>query len=160
MWDTYSVWDLRETYSAITIIPNFFLTGIVAIIVSCLVIIWGVGFIHRKQVVIIFLLLSIIQLLFGGSFVIDLAIITTITATSINKPLTCWKNHLSSRVKDLLAKLWFWSLIAYIILSFSMLGITVFGANNGSFQELLGVLAALMFAPLILMTIGGFAYDT
>lgn len=30
-----------ETYSAIAIIPNFFVTGILAIIASCLVIIWG-----------------------------------------------------------------------------------------------------------------------
>jgi len=39
MWDTYGIGDLWETYSAITIIPNFFLTGIVAILVSFLVII-------------------------------------------------------------------------------------------------------------------------
>ena len=42
MWDTYGIWDLWDTYSAITIIPNFFLTGIVAILVSFLVIIWSV----------------------------------------------------------------------------------------------------------------------
>lgn len=159
MWKTYGLSELMETYSALTIVPNFFVTGMLAIIASCVVIIWGVGFIHRKHGVIIFLLLSVIQLLVGGSFVMDLALITTITATRTNNPLTWWKIHLSSRVKDLLAKLWFWSLIAYIILSFTMLGITVFGVNDGSFQELLGVLAALMFAPLILMIIGGFAYD-
>lgn len=88
MWTTYSIYDLMETYSAITIIPNFILTGISAIIVSCLVIIWAVVFIHKKHGVIIFLLLSIIQLLVGGAFVMDLAIITGITATRINKPLT------------------------------------------------------------------------
>lgn len=54
MWTTYSIYDLMETYSAITIIPNFFVTGILAIIVSCLVIIWAVGFIHKKHGVIIF----------------------------------------------------------------------------------------------------------
>jgi len=34
MWDTYGIRDLWDTYSAITIIPNFFLTGIVAILVT------------------------------------------------------------------------------------------------------------------------------
>jgi len=159
MWKTYGLSELMETYSALTIIPNFLVTGILAVIVGCVVIIWGVGFVHRKHGVIIFLLLSIIQFLVGGSFVMDLALITTITATRINKPLTWWRTHLSSGVKDLLAKLWFWSLIAYIILSFTMLGITIFGVNDGSLQELLDILAALMFAPLILMIIGGFAYD-
>ena len=36
MWKTYSINELMETYSAITIIPNFFMTGILAIIVSCI----------------------------------------------------------------------------------------------------------------------------
>jgi hypothetical protein len=54
IWTTYSIYDLMETYSALTIIPNFFVTGILAIIVSCLVIIWAVGFIHKKHGVNIF----------------------------------------------------------------------------------------------------------
>ena len=159
LWKTYGISELMETYSALTIIPDFFVTGVLAIVVSCFVIIWGVGFIHRKHGVIIFLLLSIVQLLVGGSFVMDLAIITTVTATRLNKPLTWWRNHLSSRVKNLLSSLWLWSLVAYSILSSSMLGITVLGVNDGSFQELLGALAALMFVPLVLMIISGFAYD-
>lgn len=159
MWKTYGIADLMETYSALTIIPNFFVTGILAIVASCLVIVWGVCFIHRKHGVLVFLLLSVVQLLVGGSFVMDLAIITTVTATRINKPLIWWKNHLSSGVRDLLSSLWLWSLVAYSILSFSMLGVTVVGVNEGSIQELLGVLAALMFVPLILMIISGFAYD-
>ena len=71
MWTTYSILDLMETYSAMTIIPNFFITGMVAIMVSFLVIVWSVVFLHKKHGVIIFLLLSIIQLLVGAGFVID-----------------------------------------------------------------------------------------
>ena len=159
MWKTYGSSELMETYSALTVIPNFFVTGMFAIIASCLVIFWGVGFVHRKHGVIIFLLLSIFQLLVGGGFVMDLAIITTITATRINKPLTWWKNNLPIKMRGLLAKLWVWFLVAYSLISASMLGITIIGVNDVSFQESLGVLAALMFAPLILMIIGGFAYD-
>lgn len=123
MWTTYSIYDLMETYSAITIIPNFILTGISAIIVSCLVIIWAVVFIHKKHGVIIFLLLSIIQLLVGGAFVMDLAIITGITATRINKPLTWWRSHLSDKMKRSFAMIWPWSLIFYTILSIVLLGL-------------------------------------
>jgi len=71
MWATYSILDLMEIYSARTIIPNFFKTGMVVIIVSFLVIVWSVGFLHKKHGAIIFLLLSIIQLLVGAGFVID-----------------------------------------------------------------------------------------
>jgi len=159
MWNTYSIFDLMETYSAITIIPNFFLTGIVALIVSFLVIIWSVGFIHKRHGVMIFLLLSIIQLLVGGSFVMDLAIITAIIATRINKPLTWWRSHLSVKMQHSLAILWPWSLIFYAILSIMMLGITIFGGNHENLLNLLKILATIMFLPLILMIIGGFSYD-
>jgi len=40
-----------------------------------------------------------------------------------------------------------------------MLGITIFGVNDASLSDLLGVLAAAMFIPLLLMIFGGFAYD-
>ena len=159
MWDTYGIGDLWDTYSAITIIPNFFLTGIVAILVSFLVIIWSVGFIHKKYGAMIFLLLSIIQFLVGGSFVLDLALVAAIIATRINKPLTWWRSHLPVNLRSLLAKLWPWSFIAYVLLSLIMLGITIFGVNDASLSDLLGVLAAAMFIPLLLMIFGGFAYD-
>jgi hypothetical protein len=159
MWKTYELSELMETYSALTVIPNYFVTGILAIIVSSLVIIWGVGFIHRKHGVIIFFLLSITQLLVGGSFVMDLAIITTVVATRINKPLIWWKNHLQSKAQKVFVKSWFWSLTAYVILSISMLGITFFGVNNESIHGVLNILAALMFVPLLMMIIGGFVLD-
>ena len=159
MWTTYNIYELMETYSALTIIPNFLLTGIAAIIVSCLVIIWAVWFIHKKHGVIIFLLLSIIQLLVGGAFVMDMAIITGITATRINKPLRWWRSHLSNKMKRSFAMIWPWSLMFYTILSFILLGITILGLNNVELLEYLDIAATLMFIPIILMIVGGFAYD-
>ena len=159
MWDTYGIWDLWDTYSAITIIPNFFLTGIVAILVSFLVIIWSIGFVHKKYGAMIFLLLSIIQFLVGGSFVLDLALVAVIVATRINKPLTWWRSHLSVNVRNVLTKLWLWSFITYVFLSIILLGITIFGVNDASLLDLLGVFAAAIFIPLLLMIFGGFAYD-
>jgi len=48
------------TESALTIIPNFFVTGIVAIIVGLLVTIWAGAFIDRKYGAGVLMLLSII----------------------------------------------------------------------------------------------------
>ena len=159
IWTTYSIYELMEPYSALTIIPNFLLTGIASIIVSCLVMLWAVGFIHKKHGVIIFLLLSIIQFLVGGAFVMDLAIITSITATRINKPLRWWRSHLSDKMKRSFALIWPWSLMFYIVLSSILLGITILGLNNVDLLDYLEIAATLMFIPLILMIIGGFAYD-
>lgn len=148
-----------ETYSAITIVPNFLVNGILAIIISSLVIIWAVFFIQRKHGAIIFLLLSITQLLVGGAFVIDLAIITYITATRINKPLNWWRSHLSGSIRHALSKIWGWSTLFFIIISFVLLGITIFGVDNPELIDYLDISATLMFLPLILMIIGGFAID-
>ena len=159
MWRTYGITELMETYSAITIIPNFLYTGITAIITSSIVTIFSIKSLHKKHGATIFFLLSITQLLVGGSFVMDLAIITTLVATRINKPLEWWKNYLSFKTRKRLAKTWTGSLIAYSIISATMLTTTILGVNEESYQEFLGILAGLMFIPLLLMIIGGFSKD-
>lgn len=70
------------TYFAITIIPNLLVTGILSIIISGLVIIWSVRFVRRKNGALILLALSIMQMLVGGGWMIDLAIITCAHACS------------------------------------------------------------------------------
>ncbi len=54
---------------AMTIVPNFLLTGIIAIIMGILVTIWATMFIERKNGGLILILLSIIMLLFGGGII-------------------------------------------------------------------------------------------
>ena len=159
VWTTYEIYDLMETYSAITIIPNFLITGICAIIVSVLVIIWAVKFIHKKHGVLIFFILSIIQLLVGGSFVFDLAIITTLTATRINKPLSWWQSHLSDRMRKFFAAIWPFSLLFYSIIAIVLLLIPILSLYHGELQDYLELFATLMFLPLVLMIIGCFSYD-
>jgi len=54
---------------AFTLIPNFLITGIAAIIVSLAVIVWSIGFVHKKNGPFIFLLLFILLFLVGGGLV-------------------------------------------------------------------------------------------
>jgi hypothetical protein len=54
---------------AMTIIPNFLLTGMLAIIMGIIVTIWAGAFIDRKNGGLILILLSIIMLLVGGGIV-------------------------------------------------------------------------------------------
>ena len=56
-------------WPAITLVPNFFVTGILAILVSIIVIVWAVLFIQRKNGGLILILLSILMLLVGGGFI-------------------------------------------------------------------------------------------
>jgi uncharacterized PurR-regulated membrane protein YhhQ (DUF165 family) len=57
---------ILDSVGAFTVIPNFLITGIVAIIVSLSIIIWTVGFIHRKNGPHVFILLCILLFLVGG----------------------------------------------------------------------------------------------
>ena len=147
------------TYFAVTIIPNLILSGILSIIISCSVIIWSVGFVHRKNGTLILLVLSIMQMLVGGGWVIDLAIITCIIATRIDKPLNWWRSNLPTRLRIWLSKLLPYSLAVYTIVSINMLAITILGVNNVTLQKSMEILAAAMFIPILLMIFGGLAHD-
>ena len=157
-WDTYAFSDLMETYSAFTVVPNFLASGILAITVSCAGIIWAASSIHRKNGVVVYFLLCIAQFLVGGSFVLDLSLITCVVATRIGKPLSWWRSHLHAAVQRLLVKVWPWSMLTYAVLSIMLLAVPV-GANSPELIDQLGIVAALMFVPLGLMIVGGFAVD-
>ena len=155
---TYSMVD-DFTYHAITLIPIFLLTGILAFIVSGLVIIWSVRFVEKKYGVLTLFILCISQVLVGGAWVIDIAIIMCLLATRINKPLNWWRSHLTGRTRDWFAKFFPLSLVCYAIISGAMLMLTIFGVNSAILIDALSPLATTMFIPILLMILGGFAVD-
>jgi hypothetical protein len=55
------MWQGREP--ALTIIPNFFVAGVLAIIVSLIVLLWAAAFVQRKNGGLVLILLSMIQFL-------------------------------------------------------------------------------------------------
>ncbi|MHA2298880.1 MAG: hypothetical protein ACXAEU_16775 [Candidatus Hodarchaeales archaeon] len=120
-------WE-HATETAITIIPNYFWTGILAIVIGLLVTIWATVFIERKYGARVLFLLSITLWLVGGGFApIFFAIFATITATRINKPLTWWDTHLSIRVRSFLVKLWPWSVPVLVVIFWTGVEIAIFG---------------------------------
>ncbi len=113
---------------AISIIPNFFITGICAMMVGLLIVIWAGAFIDRKYGTRVLLLLSIILLLVGGGFgSAFLGTIASLVATQINRPLSWWRTHLTNRLRNILVKLWPWALIIYLFFFLSSIGIAIFG---------------------------------
>ena len=142
---------------ALTIVPNLFVTGILAIIVSLIIIIWAVAFAQRKNGGAVLILLSIIQLLVGGGIApIFPGITAGVAATKINSPLTWWRAHLPVNVRRLLAKLWLWSLIAFSFLYSSLLlSRYVYGTNVDLAMNLGDITLGLIF----LTVFAGFAHD-
>ncbi len=98
---------LLESIGAFTIIPNYLMTGIAAIVVGLAVLFWTIAFIHKKNGPTIFLLLSILLFLAGGGIAqVLLFLITWAVSTRIDKPLSWWRKSLSENLRIRLANIW------------------------------------------------------
>ena len=121
------VWEYASE-TALTIIPNFLISGIFAVIFGLLVTIWSGTFIDKKYGAWIFGLLTVILWLVGGGFApIFMAVFSFVAATRIRTPLTWWRNHLSVGIIMYLAKLWAWSIIIYTLIFVLGIEIAIFG---------------------------------
>jgi hypothetical protein len=60
------VWHACEP--AMTIIPNFLVTGILAVIIGIATMVWAAFFVHRRRGGLVLILLSIALLLVGGVY--------------------------------------------------------------------------------------------
>jgi len=97
---------------AFTIIPNFLLTGIAAMIVGLSIIIWSLGFVHKKNGPTAFILLFILLLIVGGGVAQVLFFpFIWLVSTRINQPLTWWRKVLPIKFQELFARAWPWFLV-------------------------------------------------
>lgn len=102
----------KET--AFTAIPNFLVTGILAMLVSIAVVTWSGWFIARKHGAVIFLLLSVLQFMVGGGFAqIFLVLLVTAAATQIPRRLDWFHPLRSVPLRRFLGRLWLLLLFAF-----------------------------------------------
>ncbi len=162
--EAHRMWVHGNEY-AFTVIPNFLITGILAMIVSLTIMIWSVGFVHKKNGPLVFLLLFILLFLVGGGIgQIVFFTLTWAVSTRINKPLTWWRKVLPESVRKVLSKLWSWSLIAGSLLIVMALEIAITGFVPGVNDPdliLIIMLTALGagLGILLLTFVAGFAHD-
>jgi hypothetical protein len=159
------IWE-NATETAITILPNFFWTGVLAMIFGLLVTIWAILFIDRKYGATILFFLSIILWLVGGGYApVIFTIFATITATRINKPLTWWNKRLSLGGRDFLVKLWPWSVIMLVITFWAGVEIAIFGypllwfVNVDLTYGIQWIFGILSFGLMFIVILSAIAYD-
>jgi len=105
------IWNACEP--AMTIIPNFLITGILAVIIGLLIAIWSVFFVQRKHGGLVLILLSVTLLLFGGGLFPPLiGIVGGIAGTKVNKPINRKK---PDSVLGFAAKLWPLPLVIFLV---------------------------------------------
>jgi hypothetical protein len=123
---------LHGTEEAFSIIPNFLVTGILAMAVALLIMIWSVRYIQTKNGPTVFILLFVLLFLVGGGIgQIVFFLPVWAFSTRINKPLTWWQKVLPENVRRVLAKLWPFTLTVASGLFLLALEIAIFGFLPG-----------------------------
>jgi hypothetical protein len=158
--------DILERIGAFTILPNYLLTGIATVIISLSVIIWTIGFIHKKHGPLIYLLLSVLLFLAGGGIaMISGFLLTWLVATRINKPLSWWNKVLPEKLKKTLAGIWLPVLVTGVLLFSTGMGIWLLFIPPGQANQvdtldyICWSFLGIGFLILILSVIAGFARD-
>ena len=165
--DAQQMW-LYGTEEAFTIIPNFLVTGILAMIVGLAIMIWSVGFIHRKGGPLVFIILCILSFLVGGGVAqILLFTMAWAFATRIHAPLTWWRKILPETIRQGLAKLWTFTLAIASVSFLIGLEIAIFGYVPGVGKSnpdlILKICWSFVFGGGLVMFlvtfVTGFSYD-
>jgi hypothetical protein len=154
---------------AFTIVPNFLITGILAIIASVALILWSVRFIGTKHGASIFTLLLILLFLVGGGIAAPIVFGPPVwaAATRINEPLAWWRKVLPQRVRSILARLWPYTLSICTICVMIGLYIAITGhvpgLDTSDPERILSICWSFIFGGgwgvLLLTFIAGFADD-
>lgn len=162
-WPDVEFFRILSGEPALTIVPNLRLTGILAIGVSLLFLLWTTLFVQRKHGGLVLLLLSMILLLVGGGFGPPLLGISLgLAATRIEAPLTWWRALLSRDLQRRLSAAWPWSLAAGVLawlflMPGSLLLHAFVGVAHPDRMITIAMLAAFSLLPMTIVT--GLAYD-
>jgi hypothetical protein len=120
---------------ALTIIPNYLATGIAAIIVGSLVMIWTVGFINKRIWPSVFIMLCILLFFVGGGFAqVLIIIIAWLVSTQIHNPLSWWEKIIPHRIRSVFARLWLPILILGVLFFTVGFGIWLFVLPPGEIR--------------------------
>ncbi len=121
---------------ALTIIKNYLYTGIAAVIVGSLVIIWAIGFINRRMWTSVFIVLCILLFIVGGGFAqILVIIIAWAVSNQIHSPLSWWEKIIPHRIRSVFARLWLPILILGVSFFTIGFGIWLFVLPPGEIRE-------------------------
>ena len=152
--------------TALTVIPSFLISGILSVILGIIVTVWAIGFIDHQHGAGILMIFSLALFLVGGGFApIFMAVIASLTASRIHKPLKFWRAVLPGGVRAFLGKIWLGVLMASVVIFvFSVIvaifgwPLTVFFDDETAFRHL-NTLSLIMLGMLLLAVLSGFAYD-
>lgn len=162
--NSWTIWT-QGSEGAFTVVQNYLVTGILAMIAGAVMAVWSVLYIKTKNGSIIFLLIGICLFLVGGGVAqVPFIILTAAVITRIDKSLNWWRNNFSKNLRFTLAKLPFWLFTGFLMLFSIAFEISIFGLFPQVTEPsaLLTICwSALGFAVVLLLAsiVGAFACD-
>jgi len=97
----------QGTEDALTIIPNYMVSGLLSMVIGAVIVVWSLRFLHTRHGRNVFLGLFIALFLVGGGIgQIAFFLPAWAFATRMDKPLTWWREKLPQRSWRILSGLW------------------------------------------------------
>lgn len=147
------VWNACEP--AMTVLPNYLITGILAVVIGLLILIWSLVFVKRKYGGLVLILLSVLLLLFGGGLFPPLiSIVAGLAGIKINKPMI---GKPSGSILLIAAKLWPWPLVVFLVWIFAQFPLGYF--FNDFMLKAMYFGLALIFVTLPLSVYTAYGHD-
>jgi hypothetical protein len=150
--EKHRLW-LYGTEAAFTIVHNFLITGILAVLTGLSIVLWSLKYLHSKHGAKVFLALLILLTLVGGAIgYIVLFIPTWAFATLINRPLNWWNRKLSYSFKERLSGIWIYSMVATILCWLMVMQLGIFGYFPGQSNPdtIMSIVFVFLFSTVVL----------
>jgi len=147
---------IHGTEAAFTVIHNYLVTGIFAVLTGLAIVIWSLKYLHQKNGPVVFLSLLILLTMVGGGIgYIILFIPTWAFATRINKPLDWWEKRFSLRFRRMLSSVWVYSLTATLISWLTVMHLGIFGYFPGQENpdRVLNIIFLFLFTTVLLTVV-------
>jgi hypothetical protein len=153
------------TEEAFTIIPNFLVTGITAMLLGMAIVIWTIWFLDTRRGPFVFLGLFILLFLCGGGIgQVVFFIPAWAFASRMRKPLDGWKKFLPRSIRPVLANLWPVTLIVASLIMLFGVEAAIFGIIPGvqepeNIQNTAMLLIFLSAVLFVVTYIAGLAHE-
>ena len=160
-WPDTPFFEIMSGEPAMTIIPNYLVTGLLAIFFSCVFLVVLLKPNPDRKAIIVLFALLIFMLLAGGGFGPPiLGVIAVLIALKRNSPHKTW-SKLPSKVHSVLSMLWPWSfglcLIGWLMLFPGAALIAFFTGMDSALLMIIPIIIAFGFIPITLLL--GFSRD-
>ncbi|WP_424359162.1 hypothetical protein [Methanocella sp. MCL-LM] len=166
-WPDSALFSILNGEPAMSIVPNLLVTGILAIIMSSIFLVWATVFIEKRHGGLVLILLSVAVLLVGGGFgPFILGLVIGLAATRINTRQPGWRNRIPAGLRQRLDSFWPWlygtDLIAWLMLfvGWPLIGLLPGVAGSDAIVIPLCINIAAAFGLLLLLVAAGFVRDS